>query len=113
MSKPIKIILGLIGCLLFALLIIKITAPSEEEKERHLGILCDVIRSPKIAQTSEDLFDGVQFYQQQSIPSYVVNKPKFQEQYTKKIVARYLALSKQQQQQAQSDYTKCDQLIQK
>ena len=112
MSKTIKIVIGLVICLC-AFVVIKLTLPSQEEKDRHNALLCDAIRQPETQMTKQGLIEAVHFYQENSIPSYVIHKPKFYEGYTKKIVEHYLQLSEEQQQKAKQDYNQCAQFIKK
>ena len=110
MSKTIKIVIGLVICL-GAFVFIKLTLPSQEEKDRHTALLCDVIRQPETQMTETGLIEAVHFYQENSVPAYVVHKPKFYEGYTQKIVRHYLQLSEEQQQKAKQDYNQCAQFV--
>ena len=110
MSKTLKILVAIAICLI-TLMTIKLNMPSKEEKERHVALLCDVIRRPETKMTEQGLFEAVRFYQVNSIPAYVMYKPKFQENYTHDIVKRFFMLTPPQQQQAKADYPTCAQFL--
>lgn len=107
MSKTLKLITAII-IFLIILVGIKFFQPSLEEKERHQALLCFVIRQNNVnTQDAEAIFDKVHFYQEASIASYVIDKPKFQEKYTRALVNHYLELMPTQKKQAQINDSTC------